>query len=41
MRAYANDNNEVRPYCTQYWDGGGSVQNCRGQYVIQEYLPGV
>lgn len=41
MRAYANDNHEVRPYCTQYWDGGGSVQNSRGQYVIQEYLPGV
>jgi len=41
MRAYANDNHEVRPYTTQYWDGGGSAQTCRGQYVIQEYLPGV
>jgi hypothetical protein len=41
MRAYANDNHEVRPYCTNYWDGGGSTQNCFGQWVIQEYLPGV
>lgn len=41
MRSYGNDTHEVRPYCTQHWDGGGSVQNSRGQYVIQEYLPGV
>jgi hypothetical protein len=38
MRAYANDNHEIRPYTTRYWDGGGSQQNCRGQYVIEEYL---
>jgi hypothetical protein len=41
MRAYANDNHEVRVYTTEHWDGGGSQQNCYGQYVIQEYLPGV
>jgi hypothetical protein len=41
MRAYANDNHETRPFATRYWDGGGSTQNCRGQWVIQEYLPGV
>lgn len=41
MRAYADDNHEVRPHCTQYWDGGGSVQNCYSQLVIEEYLPGV
>jgi hypothetical protein len=41
MRAYTNDSNEIRPYTTRYWDGGGSNQNCYGQYVIQEYLPGV
>ena len=38
MRAYANDNHEVRPYTTEHWDGGGSQQTCRGQYVIEEYL---
>jgi len=37
MRCYADDNHEVRPYTTQYWDGGGSNQTCRGQYVIEEY----
>lgn len=41
MRAYADDNHEVRPHCTQYWDGGGSVQTCRSQFIIEEYLPGV
>jgi hypothetical protein len=41
MRAHGDDNHEIRPYCTQYWDGGGSVQVCRGQYVIEEYLVGV
>jgi len=41
MRAHANDNHEVRPYTTQYWDGGGSTQTCRGQFVIEEYLTGV
>jgi hypothetical protein len=41
MRSYANDNNEIRPYTTRYWDGGGSQQNCRGQFIIEEYLPGV
>lgn len=41
MRAYANDNHEVRPYTTQYWDGTGSNQFCRGQIIIEEYLPGV
>lgn len=38
MRVYSNDNNEVRPYTTRYWNGGGSNQNPRGQYVIYEYL---
>ena len=41
IRAYANDNHEVRLYTTRYWDGGGSSQNCLGQFVIDEYLPGV
>jgi hypothetical protein len=41
MRAYANDNHEVRLYTTRYWDGGGSNQNCFGQLIIEEYLPGV
>ena len=41
MRAYGNDNHEVRPHCTQYWDGGGSVQNSYSQFIIEEYLPGV
>lgn len=41
MRAYANDNHEVRPYTTRYWDGGGSGQVCRAQLIIEEYLPGV
>lgn len=41
MRSYADDNHEVRPYTTRYWDGGGSQQVCRGQFVIEEYLPGV
>lgn len=40
-RSYGDDNHEVRPHCTQYWDGGGSVQTCRSQLVIEEYLPGV
>lgn len=38
MRAYANDNHEVRPFTTRYWDGVGSTQVCRGQYVIEEYI---
>jgi hypothetical protein len=38
MRSYANDNNEVRPYTTRYWDGTGSQQNCIGQFIIEEYI---
>jgi hypothetical protein len=41
MRSYTNDSNEVRPYTTRYWDGTGSSQVCRGQLIIEEYLPGV
>jgi hypothetical protein len=41
MRAYADDNHEVRPYSTRYWDGGGSSQNCYGQMIIEEYRPGI
>lgn len=40
MRAYANDNHEVRVYTTRYWNGGGSNQNCYGQFLIEEYNPG-
>jgi hypothetical protein len=35
-RAHANDNNEIRMYTTEYWDGAGSNQNCRGQLIIEE-----
>ena len=38
MRAYSNNNHEVRPYGTRYWDGGGSTQNCRGHLMIEEIL---
>jgi len=38
MRAYANDNHEVRVYATRYWNGGGSLQNCRGVFFLEEYL---
>jgi plastocyanin len=38
MRSHANDNNEVRPYTTRYWDGGGSNQNCYGQIFLEEYI---
>jgi plastocyanin len=38
MRAYANDNHEVRPYTTRYWDGGASNQVCYGQMIIEEYI---
>ena len=38
MRMYAQGNHEVGVYSTQYWEGGGSNQNCFGQYYIQEYL---
>lgn len=41
MRSHGNDSHEVRPYTTRYWDGGGSSQVCRGQFVIEEYLTGV
>jgi len=38
IRAYANDNHEVRLYTTYYWDGTGrSAQNSRGQLIIEEY----
>lgn len=40
-RSYADDNHEVRPYTTQYFDGGGSNQTCRGQMIVEEYLAGV
>lgn len=40
-RSYANDNHEVRVFVTRYFDGGGSGQNCYGQFVIEEYIPGV
>jgi hypothetical protein len=40
-RSYANDNNEVRVFTTRYWDGGGSTQVCIGQFIIEEYIPGV
>jgi len=35
-RAHSNDGNEFRMYTTEYWDGVGSVQNCRGQLFIEE-----
>lgn len=38
MRAHANDSNELRLYTTNYWDGGGSRQNCRGHLMIEEIL---
>lgn len=38
IRTYAEDNHEVRFYTTYYWDGGGrSVQNCKGQLIVEEY----
>jgi hypothetical protein len=37
-RSYANDNHEVRPHTTRYWDGGGSNQNCFAQIIIEEYV---
>jgi hypothetical protein len=40
-RSYADDNHEVRPYTTNYFDGGGSTQTCRGQMIVEEYLVGV
>ena len=41
MRSHAEDNNEVRVYTTRYWEGAGSNQNCYGQFIIEEYIPGV
>lgn len=41
LRSYANDNNELRLYTTRYWEGSGSQQVLYGQFIIQEYLPGV
>lgn len=38
MRSHANDSNEIRPFTTRYWDGGGSNQNCYGQMIIEEYI---
>lgn len=38
QRSYANDNHEVRPYSTRYWDGSGSNQNCYGLFWIEEFL---
>jgi hypothetical protein len=35
-RAHGNDGNEFRMYTTEYWDGVGSNQNCRGQLFIEE-----
>ncbi len=40
-RAYADDNHEVRLHCTNWWDGGGSIQTCRSQMIVEEYLVGV
>lgn len=37
-RSYSEDSNENRPYSTNFWDGGGSRQNCKGQLIIQEIL---
>lgn len=37
VRSYANDNHETRLYRTYYWNGGGSVQNCYGQLIVEEY----
>jgi len=41
MRSYADDNHEVRPYTTAHWDGGGGNTFCKGQIVIEEYVPGI
>lgn len=41
MRSYADDNHEVRVYCTNYWEGAGGVQVCNGQFIIEEYFTGV
>ena len=35
-RAHSNEGNEMRMYSTEYWDGVGSRQNCRGQLLIEE-----
>ena len=38
IRAYSNDNHEIRMYTTYYWDGTGrSAQNCKGQLIVEEY----
>ena len=38
-RSHANDNNELRLYATYYWNGTGrSVQNCRGQIMVEEIM---
>jgi hypothetical protein len=37
-RAHGNDGNEFRMYTTEYWDGVGSNQNCRGQMFIEEIV---
>jgi len=36
IRSYSNDNHEVRLYSTDYWNGGGSNQNCKGQLIVEE-----
>ena len=43
MRAYANDNHEMRPYTTEWWEGGGTNQsggNVKGYFIIEEYYRG-
>lgn len=37
-RSHSNDNNELRMYTTEYWDGGGSNQNAYGQMIIEEMV---
>lgn len=36
QRSHVNDNHELRHYTTEYWNGGGSNQNCPGQLIIEE-----
>jgi hypothetical protein len=35
-RSHGDDGHELRMYTTEYWDGVGSNQNCRGQLIIEE-----
>lgn len=38
IRAYQNDNHELRLYSTTYWDGSGSQQVCHGQLIVEEIV---